>query len=301
MKGSDLAVETFKVLRNVFLDTRGNPLSFPLRDKRNTQDDPLDEYICELFKNKLPNETTCIKSPGPLITPDLVVLRPAHCRKSSKENLRNNLSCIIAIEVKKLERTRTKSRAIARPTGLDYNTTPPCGTVRIYDAKNQPIDIHCFYLFVCQERDPERPGHYKLTAITLCDGDVLNQDFEYYLSITGERTKRIGLGTYGDGFDRQRPMLVFANPLGQREMDRRVTLIHSKNNLHELYGDLSHTNILQRTILGNGYNEFYCYRYKKDVPKGWEISVLRDPFPTPEREERTQKRGRFRLDFTLTG
>ena len=54
------------------------------------------------------------------------------------------------------------------------------------------------------------------------------------------------------------------------------------------------------SFLGIGYNEFYCYRYKRDVPKGWKISILRDPFPTPEREERTQKRGRFRLNFTLT-
>ena len=44
------------------------------------------------------------------------------------------------------------------------------------------------------------------------DGNILNDDFNLYLSITGERTKRIGLGTFSDGVDRARPMLIFANP-----------------------------------------------------------------------------------------
>jgi hypothetical protein len=33
-----------------------------------------------------------------------------------------------------------------------------------------------------------------LTALCLVDGNVLNEDFDLYLSITGEREKRIGLG-----------------------------------------------------------------------------------------------------------
>ena len=34
----------------------------------------------------------------------------------------------------------------------------------------------------------------------------LNQDFDLYLAIVGAREKQIGLGTYGDGVNRQRPM-----------------------------------------------------------------------------------------------
>jgi hypothetical protein len=49
---SDLAVETFLLLRNTFFDKKRKPLSFPLRDKRNTQDDPLDEYISEILKKE---------------------------------------------------------------------------------------------------------------------------------------------------------------------------------------------------------------------------------------------------------
>lgn len=230
---TDLTVETFLLLRDKFFDTRGNPISFPLRDKRNTQDDPFDEYISEILKKDLPNNSSCIKASGPLITPDLVVLRSEICKNSTPQQLQNDLSRIVAVEVKKLE--RAKNKKIARESGLDYNTTPPCGTVRIYDSTNRPLNIRCFYLFICQEPDESRKGYFRLTAFSLCDGNVLNQDFDFYLSIVGERTKQIGIGTYKDGFNRQRPMLVFANPLGAKEMDRQITLIHPDKNLHKLY------------------------------------------------------------------
>jgi hypothetical protein len=182
-------------------------------------DGVLDEYISAILKGDLPSNSSCIKAPGPLITPDFVVLRPGICKGSTSQQLRDDLSKIIAVEVKKLE--RAKSGVIARESGLDYNTTPPCGTVRIYDSANRPLDTRCFYLFICQETDLDRKGYFRLTALVLCDGNVLNQDYDFYLSIVGERTKQIGLGTYKDGFNRQRPMLVFANPLGAKEMDRQ--------------------------------------------------------------------------------
>jgi hypothetical protein len=295
---SDLAVETFLLLRHKFFDAKGNPVSFPLRDKRNTQDDPLDEYISEILKRDMLNNASCIKAPGPLITPDLVVLRSEICKDSTLQQLRDDLSRIIAVEVKKLE--RAKSGMIARVSGLDFNTTPPCGTVRIYDSANRPLNIRCFYLFICQEPDLDRKGYFRLTALVLCDGNVLNQDFDFYLSIVGERTKQIGLGTYKDGFNRQRPMLVFANPLGAKEIDRRVSLIHPDKRLHEHYKNLSLSNILRRSIAEGKFNEFYCYRFNKDIPTDWKVSTLIDPFPVPERETKTQPRGKFRLDFRLT-
>lgn len=43
--GRDLSAETFIVLRRALFDPAGFPLPFKLRDKRNTQDDPLDEYL----------------------------------------------------------------------------------------------------------------------------------------------------------------------------------------------------------------------------------------------------------------
>lgn len=295
---TDLTVEVFFLLRNKFFDAKGNPVSFPLRDKRNTQDDPLDEYISEILKRDLPSNSSCIKAPGPLITPDLVVLHSEVCRGSTPQQLRDDLSRIIAIEVKKLE--RAKRGMIARESGLDYNTTPPCGTVRIYDSANRPLNIRCFYLFICQEPDLQRKGYFRLTALVLCDGNVLNQDFDFYLSIVGERTKQIGLGTYKDGFNRQRPMLVFANPLGAKEMDRQITLIHPDKGIREHYKNLSLSNILRRSISEGKFNEFYCYRFDQDMPTDWKVSTLVDPFPVPERKTKTQPRGKFRLDFRLT-
>ncbi|MDI6743960.1 MAG: hypothetical protein QMD07_01130 [Thermodesulfovibrionales bacterium] len=295
---TDLTVETFLLLRNNFFDAKGNPVSFPLRHKRNTQDDPLDEYISEILKRELPNNSSCLKAPGPLITPDIVVLRTSICKESNPQQLQDDLSRIVAVEVKKLE--RAKSGKIARESGLDYNTTPPCGTVRIYDSANRPLNVRGFYLFICQEPDLRRKGYFRLTALTLCDGNVLNQDFDFYLSIVGERTKQIGIGTYKDAFNRQRPMLVFANPLGAKEMDRKITLIHPDKSLNKRYKNLSLSNILRRSISEGKINEFYCYRFDKDIPKDWKTSTLVDPFPMPKRKTKTQPRGKFRLDFMLS-
>ena len=135
---SDLTVEAFLILRDVFFRKTGTPKSFALREKRNTQDDPLDEYIAGILSAKLPN-AICQKSPGPLISPDLVIYGPNECSKATREDLKSDLSRIVAIEVKKLERGTNGS--IAGATGLDYNTTPPCGALRIYDADDQALDI----------------------------------------------------------------------------------------------------------------------------------------------------------------
>lgn len=197
--------------------------------------------------------------------------------------------------MKKLERTR--SGAIARPSGMDYNTTPPCGTVRVYDSNGAALDIRGFYLFVCQEAVRNRPGGYQLTALVLCDGNLLNEDFDYYLSIVGERIKQIGLGTYGNGANRSRPMLIFSNPISAPQMDHSVTLIHARNDLGNEISQLQQVGIIKRTIRQGGLNSFYCYRFAGDVPKDHKQFELLDPFPLPARTERTQPRGRFRLNF----
>jgi hypothetical protein len=171
---------------------------------------------------------------------------------------------------------------------LDYNTTPPCGTVRVYDAANQAVDIRGFYLFVCLEEAGS--GRYRMTALCLCDGNALNKDFDLYLQITGRREKRIGLGTYGDGADRQRPMLIFANPLGAPQLDRAVTLIHPSGDLESQGLGLRLAYVLARTA-GDEQN---------DLPPGHTATRLQDPFPIPERVLETQGRGKFLLPFRLT-
>jgi hypothetical protein len=292
---TDLTTESFLILRSSFFSKGEKPKPFRLRDKRNTQDDPLDEYIHRLLSDQLPVDADCLKAPGPLITPDLVVLRPEICKKAARETLISNLTHIVAIEVKKLE--RTQGGTIARPSGMDYNTTPPCGTVRVYDSSGATLDIRGFYLFACQEAVRVQSGRYLLSALVLCDGNLLNEDFNYYLSIVGERVKEIGLGTYGNGANRTRPMLIFSNPLSASQLDYSITLIHSRNDLERDIPQLQQVGIIKRTMQQGGTRLFYCYRLADDVPKDHRPFELLDPFPLPARTEKTQPRGRFRLNF----
>lgn len=133
--------------------------------------------------------------------------------------------------------------------------------------------------------------------MVLCDGNLLNEDFNYYLSIVGERVKEIGLGTYGNGANRTRPMLIFSNPLGAPQLDHSTTLIHSKDDLQRDVSKLRQLGFIKRTIQQGGTSAFYCYRLADDVPKDHRQFELLDPFPLPARTEKTQPRGRFRLNF----
>lgn len=292
----DIPAEIFISLRRHFFDEAGRPQPFALRPKRNTQDDPFDEHIAQDVLASLPG-LECARAPGPLITPDMVLFRPDRCRGVGPAELVADLDCIVGLEVKKLERTRQGT--VARASGLDYNTTPPCGRVRVYDARNRPVDIRSFYLFLCLERYPEDPAQVMLTALIVVDGNVLNSDFELYLSIVGEREKRINLGTYRDGVDRARPMLIFANPLGAVELSRAVTLIHPSPTLDTDTPELRPLYDIRRTLSEGNANSFYCYCSAADVPGDCLVSTLTDPFPTPSRVVKTQARGRFKLPFKL--
>ena len=193
--------------------------------------------------------------------------------------------------------------------------------MRIYthDRDDSELDIKGFYLFVCQEPVPEASRTYRLTALVLCDGDLLNEDFGYYISIVGRRSKEIGLGTYGDGANRVRPMLIFSNPLGAPFLDRRSTLIHSRADLASRYPALHWVGVIDRSVRAEGgfgssavdalverglsgedrseTHTFHCYRDRRDVAADTESFHERDPFPTPRRSRETALRGRFVIDI----
>lgn len=286
---SDLTVEAFLILRDAFFHKDGSPKLFTLREKHNTQDDPLDEYIAGILASKLV-DATCQKSSGPLISPDLVLYRPDECRKAAREDLRDDVSKMVAIEVKKLE--RGKNGQVARTGGLDYNTTPPCGIVRVYDSDEQALDIRGFYLFVCQD---SKEGKVFLSALALVDGNVLNDDFDLYLQITSQREKEVGLGTYGDGANRNRPMLIFANPLGSAELDKASTLV-SKESSGSSDARIGLVYRIKRQTVTGEWREFAAYRKIEDIPGNWMVKELIDPFPQPaSRISATQARGKFRL------
>ena len=287
-----LAVGAFMRLRQQFRNEDGMPVRFHLREKRNTQDDPFDEFLSNEVFPRIPG-ATCVRSPGPLITPDLALFQPVGLVAKEPGEMVIGSSSVLAIEVKKLERTTAGS--VARASGLDYNTTPPCGKVRVYDSADAAVDVRCFYLFVCLETvDNDRA----VTALSLVDGDILNADFDFYLSIVGERSKQIDLGTYKDGANRARPMLIFSNPLGIRQLDRRFTLIHKSPELAERYDSLV---AIHRIVRSTDQESalFHCYCYVRDEPVGRGMTTLVDPFVVPKRDTRTQPRGKFRLPFLV--
>lgn len=295
MHKDSLIFEVFTVLREYFFDDKLRPKKFYLRDKRETQDDPLDEFISEVLKSNLKN-STCYKSSGPLISPDLVISKDKVCENKNESKLKDNEEVILGIEVKKLKRGGF-GKKIARNTGLDYNSTPPCGTIRIYDLNNRAIDIKGYYLFICLENTTN--NEYIITAMVLCDGDILNEDFNYYLQITGKRTKEIGIGSYGDGMNRNRPMIVFANPLGNPIFDYNATLITSIED--SPIENLSLVYKLSRTNINGHTNYFYAYRQLDDIDDSVEIQIINEPFNGPKkREEGTQARGRFKLPFGIS-
>lgn len=227
----------------------------------------------------------------------MVLYRPDRCTGTDPLALTNDIDRIVGIEVKRLE--RTAQGGVARASGLDYNTTPPCGRVRVYDAAGRVVDIRGFYLFVCLEQAPAGAERVVISALCLVDGNAFNEDFDLYLSITGEREKRIGLGTYGNGADRARPMLIFANPLGATALDHRDTLIHPETGLSQSTPDLALAYHLHRSLPDGKVRTFHCSRTRSGIPRDWLVSDLRDPFPMPTREPRTRPRGRFKLPFHL--
>ena len=285
---TDLPTRAFLALRQRFFDERRQPIPFELRDKRNTQDDPFDEYLAHKVFPEL-GDVACRPAPGPLITPDMVLHRP-------NVDCPDDLSQIVGVEVKKLE--RTERGGVARSSGLDFNTTPPCGRIVVYDVEGKPVEIRGFYLFVCLERAARSWSRVIVSALALVDGNVLNEDFDLYLSIIGERTKRIGLGTYGDGADRARPMLIFGNPLGIAELDRAATLVHSNSKLADSSSGLVLAHLLRRSMKDGHHRVFSCYQDVRDL-QSKPVTTLMDPFRTPARDSRTRRRGRFILPFKI--
>ena len=148
-----------------------------------------------------------------------------------------------------------------------------------------------------QEPAEGKAGRLCLTALALCDGNLLNADFEYYLSIVGQRTKEVGLGTYGNGANRNRPMLIFANPVGAPQLDRSVTLVHGRDDLASHVQGLAQVGLIRRSSQACGTNVFHCYRLTDDVGPSHGAFDVTDPFPTPVRTEATQPRGRFLVDI----
>lgn len=286
---ANLAAITFEVLRNLFFDNEGNPVEFTLREKRNTQDDPFDEYLSKMLDVELKKYgVRCQKSSGPLISPDLAIYAQEIDMKDP--SVQNNPEAIIGVEVKKLEQ---KNKKIARGTGLDYNSTPPCGKIKIYNEDNESLIIKSFYLFAGLAQTDK--GKYFVSAMTLCDGSIINDDFELYSNITGAREKGINLGTYGDGANRNRPMVIFSNPLGTELLDGKISLISGLDLSAELVNIGLRWKFIRKDVNQKDH-VFFVYLDRRDMKEPYEVAEVREPFHTPaKRDTKTQGRGKFKL------
>ncbi|MFG3036298.1 hypothetical protein ACGFYZ_05295 [Streptomyces sp. NPDC048330] len=283
----------FTILSEAFFDDQGDPVPFQLRDKRNTQDDPFDEYVTELLREEMPEEVIVIRADKPLVSPDAVIARPDEYELLKTGGVDYDPCAIFGLEVKKVD--LGKNGKPARSTGMDYNSTPPCATIRVYAEDGGEIRIPGFYLFVALEGNKEI-GTVRVHSMVLVAGAVLNEDVDLYDSITGTRTKQIGLGTYGDGANRLRPMLLFSNPLGWDWTLGASTLISERNDLADEQ-PLVHVRDMARTVSPEVAERFHCYRLAKLSPPR-EGTAL-DPFPQPSRrKEETAQRGRFEIDLT---
>jgi len=289
---ADVAVAAFHALRAELFDPAGSPVPFRLRDKLSTQDDPLDEHLAQRLGERLGDEAVVVPATGPLISPDMVVAAPAGVREIRRAGGELTTAEAVGIEVKKLQRSPTGR--IARPGGVDYNSTPPSRTISVFHDRER-ITLPGFYLFVCLEDAGH--GRCRVTAMALCDGGVLNEDVALYEERTGIRRKTIGLGSFGDGLDRERPMLVFANPLGWRELDGVATLIHRRADLdHHALRRVATVERTHPARLERPASRYALYRAAGDVMLETDPPVVRDPFPAvARRAEQTQARGRFKL------
>lgn len=291
-----LSVQAFLALRQLFFASDGLPNSLNLREKGATQDDPLDEYIAQSLRD-MDSDVRCIKAPS-LTTPDLVLMRPGLCQGVQQEILRFALERIIGIEVKKLG--VTDNGKIVRATGLDYNSTPPSATIRVYDKARKPIDIRGFYLFLSEElaRTSKDKKQTQITSIVLCDGALLNDDFQLYLDITKPRPMERNKGSYGEGGIRWRPMVVFPNPLSFEALFHHVTLIHTSSGLEKEYPSLKRIMIIERKGIAETVHRFYAYRLASDVSSETVELIVQDPF-TKVRKEGQGQRGRLALDISI--
>ncbi|MER6011621.1 hypothetical protein [Streptomyces bluensis] len=294
-RAPELPSTTFLALVEEFFDKQGKPVSFYMRKKRNTQDDPFDEHVIKVLGERLGEDKglLVVPSTGKLISPDAVVARPEEYDLLLKGGADFDTRAICGIEVKKLElekRTGSKGKKSSRRAGMDYNSTPPCATVRVYSASGTPLRIPCYYVFsLLVETDKE--DHWETQALVMVAGSVLNSDEDLYDEITGIRSKAIGLGSYGDGANRERPMLVFANPLGWDWVIGSATIISDRDDLESEH-PLTRVRDITRTTVNGVESRFYCYRLS-DLNPPVEDTVD-DPFPTPKRRStQTSQRGKF--------
>jgi hypothetical protein len=298
LTGTSLIVATFLALRNTFFDADG-PRRLLLPPRGSDQVDPFDRFVVSALNDTFVNngeQIVCQGSSKPLVSPDCIVINKSYVSQATGDEAVNG---IFGLEIKRIGRKSNDS--IVRRSGLDYSSTPPCGIARVQRiGKHEKalLEIPNYYLFVCLEH--EKDNEYIATAVVMCTGDLINANRDlYWATITGSRSRHVGIGSYGDGMDRQRPMFVFANPLAATELDRHVTLILNENDcLGQEWPEIAAVHTINRSLTSKdtdmvNQRRFRAYRAITDLEEDPLPFVLQDPFPMPRHRQPERARGSF--------
>jgi len=267
---SDLLPHVFYRICKHFFSEDGKKLKFSLIPKSTVVSDPFVEYLGENvlndIKGKSGKEIKHIIAP-PHLSPDLALYK----EKKTKGKVQPH--GLFGIEVK-----TSKSKS----GDINFNSTPPCGKV-VVDVNGEEKIIPCYYLFV--QLTPVNDGEniFEIGTMMLIDGDFINSDFELYLQATGVREKRIDLGSYGDGMDRQRPMFVFPNPLGIAGIRTERSTLISKKRFNSI--DCNDEIGLVATLIRDG-QQFYAYNA---------VRKLSGPFVNVTRSTATKSRNKLKV------
>lgn len=244
-----------RLCEEVFVDEAGKPVKNPtitLDEKRTTQDDPFDHWLANTIK-RLNLSGLQVFTSGPLTHPD-IVLQTSMVPESP----------FVGLEVKKLNADE-KGRD-PRGMTIDFNSTAPCGTFRVYRPDDTPLDIPGYYIFVLLDHRIQNRSRNILTFI-LSGGDLLNDDFDLYLTSKTLNESTYDHGPYGEGSVRGRMMYVYPNPLDSKinQLAGEVSLIHEAGDLHRIFPELRLLYRALRRKRDGTTREFFIYRHKNFV------------------------------------
>jgi hypothetical protein len=273
-----------RLCEGVFVDEAGKPVKNPtitLDEKRTTQDDPFDRWLADTIK-RLDLPGLQVFTSGPLTHPDIVLqtsIVPG--------------SPFVGIEVKKLNADE-KGRD-PRGMTIDFNSTAPCGTFRVYRPDDTPLDIPGYYIFVLLDHRIQSRSRNILTFI-LSDGDLLNDDFDLYLASKTLNESTYDHGPYGEGSVRGRMMYVYPNPLDSKitALSGEVSLIHESGNLHQILPELRLLYRVSRQKKDGTRREFSVYRHRNLVPHA-ELGPLSLELFARARQRSAKKRSAYKF------
>ena len=249
----------------IFIDESGEFLREPvltLDPKITTQDDPFDRWVVRTIEQMgLPDLK--VFSAGPLTHPDTVL------RYKSE----NGEYSYLGLEIKKLNADARGNDP--RGMTLDYNSTIPCGTFRVYKSSGEHLDVKGYYFYALLDHLVDQLER-RIYTFVLCDGDLLNDDVELYVRSKTANISEYGHGPYGEGSIRKRAMYLYPNPLNSKipELARQVSLIHASPNLEMTYPELVLTHTINRKKTDGTEGRFHIYKHASAIDKPANVPVI---------------------------